>query len=257
MIAVAKRFAMNARRLLLYLLLNAVVSAVATLTVLWLWERSRAPAAVSLSATQAATGPTAAPPASAEASLLPAEPSPTVHIVQNGETLGSIAQQYGVSVDDLMAANGLGDPNVLSVGQTLVIPLEGVTTAAPVLSALPTSTVEPPRPTATRDPNLPLPRLTIRAAQAPGVLADETLVIVNLGGPVDLAGWTVRDEGGTLYTFPSLTLFEEGAVNLHTTEGENTVTDLYWGQPQAVWASGRTAFLSDPSGNLHARFTVP
>jgi hypothetical protein len=74
---------------------------------------------------------------------------------------------------------------------------------------------------------------------------------------VDLAGWTLRDESGNLYTFPALTLFEGGAVTLHTSAGEDTVTDLYWGQPAAVWASGKNALLSNPGGNLHARLTVP
>ncbi len=51
-----------------------------------------------------------------------------VYIVQPGDTLSSIASRFGVSVDDLMAANGITDPNLLSAGQQLVIPgLEGVT----------------------------------------------------------------------------------------------------------------------------------
>ena len=152
-----------------------------------------------------------------------------------------------------MAANGLADPNVLSVGQALVIPIGGLTpTAAP-----PTPVPVTPIPTATRDPNAPLPRLAIREVKSPGVLSDETLVVVNSGGPVDLAGWTLRDEAGHIYTFPSLTLFEGGAVNVHTAAGEDTVTDLYWGQAEAVWTSGKTALLSDPNGNLQARFVAP
>ncbi len=45
------------------------------------------------------------------------------YVVQPGDTLGSIAQTYGVSPEALMQANGLIDPNVLEVGQTLVIPV--------------------------------------------------------------------------------------------------------------------------------------
>jgi hypothetical protein len=52
-------------------------------------------------------------------------------------------------------------------------------------------------------------------------------------------------------------LFEGGAVSLHTASGEDSVIDLYWSQAAVVWASGKTALLSDPDGNLHARFTVP
>jgi LysM repeat protein len=250
---------MNSRRLIFYLVLNAVVSATATLTILWLWDRAHAtPSAVlATPAPQVAGGPTALPATDAPPTALPASPTLTIYTIQNGDTLGSIAEQYDVSVEDLMAANGLTNPDVLSVGETLVIPVGGFVLPTATAAALPTNVVEPLNPTATRDPNAPLPRLTIREVKSAGVLADETLVIVNLGGPVDLAGWTLRDEAGTLYTFPSLTLFEGGAVNLHTTGGEDTVIDLYWGQAKAVWASGKKALLSDPNGNLHTQFTVP
>lgn len=44
------------------------------------------------------------------------------HTVQAGETLGSIARLYGVSVADLTTANNLANPNILSIGQVLIIP---------------------------------------------------------------------------------------------------------------------------------------
>ena len=46
-----------------------------------------------------------------------------VHVVQSGETLLAIARQYGVTVDDIVQANNLTDPNRLSVGQELKIPI--------------------------------------------------------------------------------------------------------------------------------------
>ena len=45
------------------------------------------------------------------------------YVVQPGDTLGIIAQNYGISVDALMQANHLTDPNLLDVGQTLTIPV--------------------------------------------------------------------------------------------------------------------------------------
>ncbi|MFN8464684.1 MAG: LysM peptidoglycan-binding domain-containing protein [Caldilineaceae bacterium] len=44
------------------------------------------------------------------------------HIVQSGESLSMIAAQYGVSVEAIMAANSLDDPNTIVVGQELLIP---------------------------------------------------------------------------------------------------------------------------------------
>ncbi len=49
-------------------------------------------------------------------------PSRKIHIVQRGETLQSIALKYGVTVQELAAANGISNPNFIYVGQRLVIP---------------------------------------------------------------------------------------------------------------------------------------
>jgi LysM repeat protein len=58
------------------------------------------------------------------ASVLAAPPDQggPVHVVQAGETLSSIASRYGVTVEAILAANGLTDPNYVYVGQRLIIP---------------------------------------------------------------------------------------------------------------------------------------
>ncbi|MBC8253178.1 MAG: LysM peptidoglycan-binding domain-containing protein [Ardenticatenia bacterium] len=50
------------------------------------------------------------------------DPVQTIHVVQPGETLSEIAEQYGVSVDALTAANGIADPHLIKIGQELIIP---------------------------------------------------------------------------------------------------------------------------------------
>ncbi len=45
-----------------------------------------------------------------------------VHVVTAGDTLLAIAQQYGVSLQSLMAANSVSNPSLIYVGQRLVIP---------------------------------------------------------------------------------------------------------------------------------------
>ncbi len=47
---------------------------------------------------------------------------PSSHIVQSGDTLSGIAAIYGVSVDAILAANQLLDPNILSIGQEVLLP---------------------------------------------------------------------------------------------------------------------------------------
>jgi LysM repeat protein len=45
-----------------------------------------------------------------------------VHVVQENETLSEIARMYGVTTEALAQANGLDNPDAISVGQALVIP---------------------------------------------------------------------------------------------------------------------------------------
>ena len=56
---------------------------------------------------------------------------------------------------------------------------------------------------------------------------------------------------------PALSLFQGGAVSVHTALGRDTVTDLYWGQAGAMWQSGETATLKDSQGRAHTTFTTP
>ena len=56
---------------------------------------------------------------------------PLVVTVQSGDSLSVIAARYDLTVSALAAANGISDPNLLSVGQQLVIPGR---TAPPVYS---------------------------------------------------------------------------------------------------------------------------
>jgi LysM repeat protein len=256
---------MNAKRLVLYLFLNAVVSASVALGVLWLWDQTHPilplpPAAVVAQGTATALPVALSPTRPAPVVSPSPAPTPTVYIVQPGDTLGTIAQHFGVTVDVIMAANGITNPNLVSAGESLVIPVPGYVppTAVPSTpSPLPTNPPQTPLATATQDPNQPQPVVTIREVRGTGVLADEVLVVANDGGPVDLAGWTLRDESGHLYTFPTLKLLKTGTVTLHTAAGSDTGADLFWGQSVAVWATGKSALLSDQGGNLRARYQVP
>lgn len=53
-----------------------------------------------------------------------------VHVVGRGENIASIAARYGVSVNTLITNNGLTNPNVIYVGQRLVVSDNGVATQA-------------------------------------------------------------------------------------------------------------------------------
>jgi N-acetylmuramoyl-L-alanine amidase len=42
--------------------------------------------------------------------------------VKDGDSPYSIAEEHGISVDELMEANGIGDPTSLQIGEVLQIP---------------------------------------------------------------------------------------------------------------------------------------
>lgn len=73
------------------------------------------PAATSAPSTPAPT-PVATPP--------PATPPPLArtYTVQSGDTLASIADEFGTSAAAIQQANGLDDPDEILVGQVLVVP---------------------------------------------------------------------------------------------------------------------------------------
>jgi LysM repeat protein len=80
--------------------------------------------------------------ASAAPAAAPAA-SNTIHTVQAGEHLSKIGRAYGVSAAAIAQANSLSNPNLIYVGQKLVIPGAGAVvsttvSAAPAASAQPT-----------------------------------------------------------------------------------------------------------------------
>ena len=81
-----------------------------------------APISVSLPTPRDPNGPVNIPTPDAARALPTQRSQMDQYIVQAGDTLGSIAAQYGISTDALMQANGLSEADILSIGQTLSIP---------------------------------------------------------------------------------------------------------------------------------------
>jgi len=91
-----------------------------------------------------------------------------------------------------------------------------------------------------------------------GTVGAEIVVVKFEGeGQLDLASWQLKDEDGNTFKFPKLTLYPNGAVQIHTVTGTDTVIDLYWGIGDAIWNSGENARLYDAQGNLRAVYRVP
>lgn len=92
------------------------------------------------------------------------------------------------------------------------------------------------------------------------ILNEEWIRIRNTGPvPVEMAGWVVRDESAShRFDFPvGFTLGEGQAVTVHSGCGDNTSTELFWcNRGSAIWNNdGDTAYLVDPNGNVHDRYS--
>ncbi|WP_162160906.1 peptidoglycan DD-metalloendopeptidase family protein [Leptolyngbya sp. PCC 6406] len=61
----------------------------------------------------------------------PVVAAPVRHQIRRGETLSTIARQYGISTTELARANSISNPNRIFVGRTLVIPQSAPQATAP------------------------------------------------------------------------------------------------------------------------------
>jgi LysM repeat protein len=64
--------------------------------------------------------------------------NPEYYTIQQGDTLSAIASSFGVTVADIVAANGLPNADAIQAGQKLAIPGNGT---APTTTAVVTTTV--------------------------------------------------------------------------------------------------------------------
>jgi LysM repeat protein len=63
--------------------------------------------------------------------------------VRAGDNLTGIADRFGVTVEDLMAKNGIQDPDAIAVGQVLELPANAVIGTTTTSSSLPAPTAAP------------------------------------------------------------------------------------------------------------------
>lgn len=105
--------------------------------------------------------PTPAPAATRPAPVISGDASTTTveHTLKSGETLGGLAKRYGVTVDQIMAANAITDARKIRAGQKLKIPgSRGASTeaAAAPRAGTPAPAVTAPAP-ATPPSSAPVP----------------------------------------------------------------------------------------------------
>lgn len=130
------------------------------------------------------------------------------HIVQAGETLSEIAQQYGVDMGDIMELNGIRDADTVRVGQTLRLPALPTPETSP--DSLPASTPEP-APEPASEPDDPPSASAFSLNRRYIVQSGDTLLRIADRFGVDAGTLTAlnrldADEGGRLQIGQSLLL---------------------------------------------------
>ncbi len=218
-----RKTCMQYKRLVYFLLINVFVSALTTLTVLLIWDRTHRPAQIELEQQlTAVVFPTAT--TVAEKSQAPVQ----AYQIGPNESLGEIAFAFDVTVEEIQILNGIDNPDSVGAGQIIFVP------------ASPTGDVQ----------------IGIVAVTASGDLGSERVQIRNFGeAGVALAGWTLEDEDGNQYQFPQITLYT-GAIDIYSRAGVDQAYELFWGAATSIWEVGETVTLRDYAGNIQAQETV-
>lgn len=91
-----------------------------------------------------------------------------------------------------------------------------------------------------------------------GTTSSEVVVIKNNSSDsFNLNGWMLKNVNGQAYTFPSFTIYGGATVQIHTTSGSDTFSDVYWNLTTSIWQSGETATLYDPQNNVRSFYRIP
>jgi LysM repeat protein len=227
------------KSLVFFLVLNVMVSVCATLTVLYFWDRNRGVLQESLLSLKLLQSPRqASTTATAPAASLPqATPTDafTTYVVKAGDDFSSIANNFGIDVEELISINGFTKDQPLGEGEVLRVPY---------------------KPT-------PIPEgvIQIKNIIGAGDLETERVLIKYSGdGELVMSGWKLQGQDGNVFTFPEeprLVLYRDGAVYVFTKPGVNSVIEFFWGRDAPAWRSGDTVSLLDAQGSLRATYQIP
>jgi LysM repeat protein len=278
----------QAKRIFYIVLLNIIISAITVIMILRLWEiehpqipAESTPIVIVVTPTQSVILPMIANNSSADnpaqinaVSPIPqtVQATPTIGMltyqIKEGDTLGALAVQFNVNVADILTVNNLDNPDNLYIGQIIYIPTAPLpkATSTSIPPTVVASATLPPSPTATSrlagtSTSTPVGQpaeVMIKAVIGMGVLESERIVLQRTGdGELAMAGWRLEDGAGNTYIFPQLSLYKDGAINLNTRTGQNTVVDLFWNLTSAIWRAGKTISLYDTDNDLRATYTIP
>ncbi|QHO76972.1 peptidoglycan-binding LysM [Bradyrhizobium sp. CCBAU 051011] len=177
----------------------------------------------------AAATPVPAPAAPASKPVAAAVAAPSVHVVNRGDTLMSIARRNNVPVTELARANNLDQSAKLSLGMKLTVPGSKSAAAAPVaqpvLAAAPAQPAAPVAAPATKMASVGGPPQSARLASATTNVTEEKPVVEQASvkpseatGALPTFRWPVRGKVITSYGAKTNGKANDG-INLAVPEG--------------------------------------
>ncbi len=201
-----------------------------------------------------------------------------LHIVDDGDTVFGLADEYGVNPFIMLEVNGLTeDEAFLDIGDELIVPIEGcpieeiVPATAVPLEVEETAEITPeltaeltaeatesanltpsPTPTVTLAPTAVDSEIEIVEVIRAGDVTAEGVRIRNNGRLVEAAGWTLSDADGNEFEFEGLLLFSNAEHTVYTRAGENAPIASYWGLEESVWQPDDVVTLRDADGDVQA-----
>lgn len=180
------------------------------------------------------------------------------YYVQSGDTASTIAARFEVALSELFVLNGMNDRTVLQIGDELLIPSDTCEEEVPPTETplpQPTFNLTIVAPTATLAEIAEDSQVQVVQILNAGDITTEQVEIQNLGGEINLRGWTLSDSQGNLFTFPEVRLVPGSVIRVSSRVGTNTPGFLYWNQNVAVWQTGETATLSDAEGVIQSLYS--
>lgn len=178
-------------------------------------------------------------------------PTPFIYVVEPGDTLFSIAQLFGVTVDELAAANGIENQALISVGQRLIIP-----SLAPEPPATATRPLAPTAPPPSGTPEAPAssdkPVYVVQPGDTLSAIADRFGTTVEaIAAANDIQNPALIEVGQRLFiptSRPELVPALDGPVRsrVHTVQAGETLPFLafrYGTTVRALWGANSLDWL--------------
>jgi LysM repeat protein len=162
--------------------------------------------------------------------------STTIHVVQPGETLYSIARHYGVPASAICAANRIANPRLIYTGQRLVIPISNSTSTPS--SGTPTGT------THVVQPGENLYRIALRYGTTILALASAN----GISEPTQIrVGQTLIIPGGSSAPSTPSSPPPTTSGQTHTVQSGETLSAIAQRYGVSVWVLARANSLTNPS----------